>query len=99
LPRFPKVEQDICLKVAADLPFHELESFVVRQIMAAKPQNSYVTTSTLDIYRRADDKEHKQITFRVSIASYERTLTDPEITTMLDRVAAAAKEKLNAERV
>ncbi|HVU59214.1 MAG TPA: hypothetical protein VHC98_00005, partial [Candidatus Saccharimonadales bacterium] len=99
LPRFPKVAQDICLRVAADMPYANLEQFVGRQLFAAKPENTHLTTTTIDIYQRPDDQAHKQITFRVSLASYERTLTDNEVSELLDKLAAAAREQLQAERI
>jgi phenylalanyl-tRNA synthetase beta chain len=99
LPKFPKVEQDICLKVANNISYQELHDFVILEVERAKPANSLSTISPIDIYRREDDSEHKQITFRLSIASYEKTLTDPEVVSLLDAVAAAAKEKLAAVRV
>lgn len=99
LPRFPKVEQDICLKVTADLPYLTLATFVQQACEQRQPDNTRLTLEPLDIYQRADDPDHRQITFRVAIASYERTLTDGEVNKLLDAVAAAAQEKFNAERV
>lgn len=99
LPRFPKVEQDICLKVAADTSYQELFEFVWQKIKAAKPEQTFAMLGPVDIYQRQDDAEHKQITLRLSIASYERTLTDDEVSKLLDTVAEAAKSELQAERI
>lgn len=99
LPRFPKVTQDITLKVSADLPFQELSSFIWKSLQSAKENETLIEVSTLDIYQRENDQTHKQITFRLEIASYKRTLTDQEVNKLLDIVAAAAKDKFGAERV
>jgi phenylalanyl-tRNA synthetase beta chain len=99
LPRFPKVEQDICLKVAADMAYQQLLEFVQAKSDEVKPANSLLTVEPLDIYQRGDDQGHKQITFRLSIASYNRTLTDSEMNKMLDQVAASAKQTLDVERI
>ena len=99
LPRFPKLEQDICLKVAAQTSYGELFNLVLDKIMQLKPDQSLASLNPIDIYQREDDTAHKQITFRLSIASYERTLTDAEVARLLDEVAATAQEKFGAERV
>ena len=99
LPRFPKVEQDICLKVDAAMPYQEVYDFTVQTVNGLKPQATLAAISPIDIYQREDDRGHRQITLRLSIASYERTLTDKEVAELLDKVAVAAKEKLHAERV
>ncbi len=99
LPRFPKVEQDICLKVPAATTYERVYDFVWKQIQAGKQEQTLVMLSPVDIYQRDDDKDHKQITLRLSIASYERTLTDEEVARLLDGVAAKATAELNAERV
>jgi len=99
LPRFPKVEQDICLKVAADMPYQQLFDFVTEKLGEVRPENALANLSPVDIYQREDDTEHKQITLRLSIASYERTLTDAEVAKLLDHIAETAKETLGAERV
>jgi phenylalanyl-tRNA synthetase beta chain len=99
LPRFPKVAQDITLKVLADLAYQELHDFVWGQIEKLRPKTTHVQLEPRDIFQHEDEKTHKQITFRLEIASYERTLTDPEVNKLLDEVAKTAKEKFGAERV
>jgi phenylalanyl-tRNA synthetase beta chain len=98
LPRFPKVSQDITLKVPATLAYQELFSFVWRQIEKLQPADSLPTLQPLDIYQKADDTEHKQITLRLTLSNYSRTLTDKEVTKLLDAVTTAAAQ-LGASRV
>ena len=99
LPRFPKIEQDICLKVAADMSYQTLYDFVLAEVAANQPENVYSSVSPVDIYQREDDTEHRQITLRLTIASYERTMTDAEVVKLLDAVAANAHTVLKAERI
>jgi phenylalanyl-tRNA synthetase beta chain len=99
LPRFPKVEQDICLKVSADKTYAMVFDFVWSQVGAACPENTLPALGPVDIYQREDDPEHKQITLRLGLSSYERTLTDQEVAGILDKIADAAKTSLNAERI
>lgn len=99
LPRFPKVEQDICLKVPSELPYAELFQFVWDQLDQNRPGQTYHSLAPVDIYQREDDQAHKQITLRLEIASYERTLTDQEVNGLLDNVSEAAHEKFGAERI
>jgi phenylalanyl-tRNA synthetase beta chain len=99
LPRFPKLEQDICLKVSADTTYATVFDFVWGHIGAVCPENTLPSLGPVDIYQREDDRGHKQITLRLGLASYERTLTDQEVAAILDRIAAAAKAELGAERI
>jgi phenylalanyl-tRNA synthetase beta chain len=99
LPRFPKLEQDICMKVAANTTYGELLQFVDTKVQELKPEKSLARLSPIDIFQREDDQAHKQITLRLSVASYERTLTDAEVAKILEQVATAAHEKYGAERI
>ena len=99
LPRFPKVSQDITLKVPTELSYQELAGFAEALLEELKAEQTLLALSPLDIYQRDDDTEHKQVTFRLEIASYERTLTDAEVNKLLDTLAAAAHDKFGAERV
>jgi len=99
LPRYPKVAQDMSLRVPASVRYGELYAYVKEQIDAARPEQTRATISPLDIYQRPDDSEHKQITLRLDLASYERTLRAEEVNTLLDTVAARAHERFGAERM
>lgn len=97
LPRFPKVEQDISLKVPADVSYSELFDFMQQNVQTTA--KSAFWFAPLDIYQDSKDATHKHITLRFTIASYERTLTSEEVNTMLDKAASDAKEKFGAERI
>jgi phenylalanyl-tRNA synthetase beta chain len=99
LPRFPALTQDICLKIPAGTSYSDVFNFVWREIGSACPENTLPSLGPVDIYQREDDPEHKQITLRLGLASYERTLTDQEVAGILDNIAAAAGAELHAERV
>jgi phenylalanyl-tRNA synthetase beta chain len=99
LSHFPKVDQDICLKVPSATSYQQVFDFVWQQLSALKPDHSVAHLVPVDIYQRLDDQEHKQITLRLSLASYDRTLTDTEVNGLLDKVAEAAKTALRAERL
>jgi phenylalanyl-tRNA synthetase beta chain len=99
LPRFPKIEQDICLKVPADISYATVFDFVWRELNPLCPEHSVPSLSPVDIYQRGEDPAHKQITLRLGLSNYERTLTDREVAAILDQIAARARQELNAERV
>jgi len=99
LSKFPKVTQDITLKVSATVSYEALREFVHTVLVNAQPKQTDFRLTPIDIYQRPEDTEYKQMTFRLSIASYERTMTDSEVMKLLDAVAAAAKETFSAERV
>jgi phenylalanyl-tRNA synthetase beta chain len=99
LPRFPVVTQDICLRVPDTTSYAEVRAFVDERLGDHRPDQTYHTLAPVDLYQRADDASYKQITLRVAIASYERTLTDAEVAKLLDDVAEAAQHTLHATRV
>jgi phenylalanyl-tRNA synthetase beta chain len=97
ISRFPKVEQDITLKVPSELSFASLLSFIEEQLVGQT--NTHFNLVPLDIFQKTDDSAHKNISFRVSISSYERTLTAEEVNRVLDDIATKAQQTLQAERV
>jgi len=99
LSRFPGIAQDITLKVANDMSYRVLFELVQTKLAELKPEQTQLTVEPLDMYQRADDAGHKQLTFRVHIASYEKTLRGAEVNQLLDGVAAAAQKEYNAERI
>lgn len=99
LSRYPKVEQDICLKVAATLPFEALHQLVGETISQHLDDSFAYQLLPIDIYQRQDDMAHKQVTFRLSIASHQKTLRDSEVAGILDAVAQAASVAVQAQRI
>lgn len=99
LPRFPKLTQDITLKVAADVSYKTLHDFIESELAKLAPENTLINLSPVGIFQKDDETTHKQTTLRLSIASYDRTLTDSEVNKLLDDIAALANQEFNAERV
>ena len=99
LSRFPKVTQDITLKVSADLAYQKLLDFLTTEINKQVPSNSVSKLETIDIYQNESDKDHKNITFRITITANDRTLTDKEVSKVLDNIADKARTQISAERI
>lgn len=96
-PRYPSVTQDICLRVKQSTSFAQLSDTVWGAIIKYQPSNVYSQLTPVDIFQQ--DTLHRQITQRLTIASYERTLESGLVNDLLEKVAKAAKAKFGAERV
>ena len=98
LNRYPETEQDICLRVAADLSHGQLTDFVLAELGQLSKQHGYQHwLKPLDIFQKESD--HKQITWRITLSHPERTLTTQEVNSLLDKLAAAAAKQFKAQRV
>lgn len=98
-PKYPKVEQDISLKVASDVKYSELYDLLWRTLEEARPEQTFMELGPLDIFQKADDKDHKQLAFRLTIASYQKTLRTEEVASLLDEAASAASQSFAATRL
>jgi phenylalanyl-tRNA synthetase beta chain len=99
LSRFPSVLQDLSLKLPAEVTYQAIYSLIKQVAEEHKPDNTIVIVTPLDIYQSEKDPDHKNLTFRLSFTSDERTLTDKEAGTVLDQVAMATKSNLDADRL
>ena len=99
LPRFPKVTQDVTLQVASDTHYQAVYDAMREAIEQAKPAHTIVQLMAVGIYQKKDDTTLKNITLRLSIASHEKTMTDSEVTQILDHAVDATKETLSAKRI
>ncbi|HEY5805878.1 MAG TPA: hypothetical protein VIS56_00650, partial [Candidatus Saccharimonadales bacterium] len=79
--------------------YEEVNNFVWQREQEYAGDDTIVRLSPVDIYQRSDEVDNKQITLRLDLTHYKRTLTDQEVNNLLDKIAAAAKEELGAERV
>lgn len=99
LPKFPKVQQDISLRVPAAVNFDDLFEFLREKLDEVQPTNSLPTLKPVDTYQSDEDKSNKNITFRLWLSAYDRTLTAEEVNKLLDELAAQTKERFGAERI
>jgi phenylalanyl-tRNA synthetase beta subunit len=98
LSRYPKVTQDISLRVPFQTNYFNVYMTLVWGLGELRPNASDVSVEPLDIYRQ-QDSDRKTYTFRITIVSRERTLTNTEVNTMLDKLAQKARDELGAERL
>jgi phenylalanyl-tRNA synthetase beta chain len=96
LSKFPKVEQDISLKVYADTQFQMLYDELLAGLKALTDDQLSAELTPLDIYQK-HDKKH--FTFRLTAAHYAKTLKAVEINELLDKLAERVQQKFGAERI
>jgi phenylalanyl-tRNA synthetase beta subunit len=98
LPRFPKVVQDITLKVPSNIMFGQIETYLLEKLDMHKPQETVVTLGFPRIYQPDDENAYKHFTWRIWLSHFQRTLTASEVNKLLDQVAEEAN-KLGVVRV
>jgi phenylalanyl-tRNA synthetase beta chain len=99
LSRFPAVTQDISLKVPTDTLYCNVEECLVEGINTSKPKDTTFVITPVSIYSPVEPSSRKTITFRITISSNERTLTDKDVNKTLDDVAEYAHKTVKATRV
>lgn len=99
LAKYPSIEQDLCLRVEAGLAYQKVYDEVSKLALEHKPEDVNTTISPVDIYQDEKDTDHKQITLRLNLVSYERTLTTEIANKLLDSIAEGASKNLKATRV
>ncbi|HSE29493.1 MAG TPA: phenylalanine--tRNA ligase subunit beta [Candidatus Saccharimonadales bacterium] len=97
LLRFPSVEQDICFKVESKTTYGELLDLFTQALTV--DAQLHVDVEFLDIYQREQEKSHKQITFRVNLQHPEKTLTNDEVSDLINNAIESVRSKIPAERV
>ncbi len=98
LSRFPKVVQDITLRVKNEVSYQELHSTVQAALHDLVQDSMMVVVGEPRIYRSEEDTHHKHVTFRLWVSDSTRTLKAEVVNSLLDSVATAS-ESLGAERV
>jgi phenylalanyl-tRNA synthetase beta chain len=99
LPKYPKVQQDISLKVPRDLTYAKVFDFVWDELTKKLPPNTLPTLGPVDIYHKDGDSKNQHITLRLWISAYDRTLKSEEVNALLDEIAKSANEKLGIVRI
>ncbi len=99
LARFPKVNQDITVKVASETPFSNIYTALLDGMNSVKADDTKLSLQPLGVYQSPDDTAHKNVSMRIMAVNYQKTLTDAEVSQLLDAAVAAAQQAVGAERI
>jgi phenylalanyl-tRNA synthetase beta subunit len=91
--RYPDAKRDITFQVISNLEYAKLENLIRQTLENQKLWFQYVP---LSIYQ-GDDQKTKNISFRLSFASYEKTLSGDEISDIMKAIAKQVAEKLGGK--
>jgi phenylalanyl-tRNA synthetase beta chain len=92
---YPAVERDLTLRVASGVEYGQVEGLVSEVLRGLGLQ---FTVTPVGIYQ-GEDKGWKNVTLRVSFASFEKTLASGEIEGVVGAVTARLQAELKAEVV
>lgn len=98
LSRFPRVAQDISLRVAHDVSYASMYQSVQESLDDTNDTSLSYRVSPISIYQPEQDHTHKIMTFRIFFTSEDRTLTDRDVSPLIDHVAEVAWQQCGAER-
>lgn len=93
LSRFPGTERDICFQIANDVTYQKLINTVKEALVETTLET---TIHPVDIYQ-PENTQTKNITIRVGLTSYEKTLSGDEIAIVIDKVVTKAAEVIGAK--
>jgi len=98
LSRFPKVTQDITLRVEGKVDFAALEDSMIETCDKLGQNQIRINFAPMMVFL-PDDDNHRNFSFRVNFVNYERTMTDKEVNGLMDELAESVKTKFGAERL
>lgn len=82
LSKYPGTERDVCFQVPSTVPYSQVAS----SAHGALSQTGLITSvQPLDIYQ-AEGSETKNITIRIQLTSYEKTMTSEEVGQVMDTI-------------
>ena len=97
LSRYPSTSRDISLKVPAQVNYASVYG-CVKDVIDSHQELQIVITP-ISIYQPDGDSSTKTITFNIKFTSLERTLTDKDITPIIEEISARAADKFGATQV
>ncbi len=99
LSRFPSISQDICFQAVGSVSYAELTGQLQTALARGLNKGERVKKRPIDLYTSAGLDGQKRITYRVTLTSYERTLTEEVLTNLLNMIAGKLSETLGAQRI
>lgn len=101
LSKYPTLSQDISLKVSSSLPYGTLFESVRAALNEAAPK-TLIRVSPIGVYQPTEQPKGetlKTVTFHIEATSYDRTLTDKEVSGYLDAATQTAHQQYGAVKV
>jgi phenylalanyl-tRNA synthetase beta chain len=92
ISRYPATERDICFKVGQSIDCDQIVNLVIDVLNKTDLQTS---VEVIDIYKK-ENQDTKNITIRIKLVSYTRTLIGEEINIVINNVVNSVIEKLDA---
>jgi phenylalanyl-tRNA synthetase beta chain len=93
--KYPSVERDITFRVSESLKYQDIEDLIRKALEAQQLDFQLVPVS---IYQ-GEDKKTKNVSFRITFASHDKTLTPEEINKVVSNISNRAKAELKAETI
>ena len=95
LSRYPSIARDMSVRVAHDMPYERVQKAFEAALASMQLT---ATTVPVGIYQ-PEGVTTKNITLRITLTSYEKTLTNEEANTIIDTVTEQLKTTIGAERI
>jgi phenylalanyl-tRNA synthetase beta chain len=93
LSKYPSVERDLTLQVAADMTYKQVIDVITN---AFAQTDLAINVEPLSMYQ-GDDNTTKNISFRLTFTASDRTLSGDEIATVMAKLTDAVTRDLNAK--
>ncbi len=98
LSRYPSISQDICLEVDASLSYGKVTEALEAALENLPELDQTIDFQPIDIYQAAGSNK-KRVTYRLTLTSYERTLTEGILSAILDKLAETLQKTAGAKRI
>ncbi len=100
LNKYPELSQDMTLKISATIKYADLSRILSEELETISKANGYGhKISLISVFQKPDEKDNKQLTWRITLYHPNRTLNTEEVNKVFDMIEVAAKDKFNAERI
>jgi len=93
LPKFPAITRDIAMLIADEIPVGDIET-----IFTKNRGNILESYSLFDVYKGSQiETGKKSAAYSLTFRAKDKTLTDDEVTNVMNKILDDLKNKLNAE--
>jgi phenylalanyl-tRNA synthetase beta chain len=92
ISRYPSIERDICFQVEPSVTYAQICNSINEELSRLELD---ATISPVDIYK-SGEFSRKNVTVRVRLVSYEKTLTGEEVNEIINRIGSSAIKNVDA---